>query len=95
MNNFNRKGQGSNKMKKYIFYLASFMILYFIFQLGSGLLLTMFYTPDFTAAYYPSTNNIQEVNFGNVLPLQFVFILIIASISFILTERVFKLKSRV
>lgn len=89
MNNFNRKWKASNKMKKYIFYLASFMLLYFIFQLGSGLLITMFYTPDFTAAYYPSTNNIQEVNFGNVLPLQFVFILIIASISFILTERVF------
>ncbi|RJS50245.1 hypothetical protein CJ483_23740 [Bacillus sp. PK3_68] len=48
-------------MKKYFVFIISFLLLYTVFQVLSGWLLTAFYTPHFSAT---EENFSQEVVFG-------------------------------
>ncbi|SFB07982.1 hypothetical protein SAMN04488072_106235 [Lentibacillus halodurans] len=43
-------------MKKYIVFSISFIILFAVFQILSGYLLTIFYTPDITSAWNQAAN---------------------------------------
>ncbi|MDQ0272902.1 ABC-type transport system involved in multi-copper enzyme maturation permease subunit [Cytobacillus purgationiresistens] len=65
-------------MKKYFVFLISFILLYFIFQIGSGLIQTIFYTPNLH----------QEQVFGQILSLP-LLILVIASLAYLLAQSLF------
>lgn len=51
-------------MKKYLIFILSFFLLFFILQISSGILLTATYTPEITDAWYKSQSLTQEVAFG-------------------------------
>lgn len=72
-------------MKKFIVFIASFIVLYFGFQLISGWILTSLYTPSPSLA--AST---QTVSFGEASTWSFIFILIAASIAFLFSNKVVK-----
>ncbi|ASF39006.1 hypothetical protein CEH05_07725 [Halobacillus halophilus] len=69
-------------MKRYLLFIGSFTILYFIYQIGSGLLLTMNSTPEssFTTGPLP-----QEVDFGS-RSLSFLVTLLIASLAYFISQ---------
>ncbi|MEC5425756.1 hypothetical protein QGM71_20005 [Virgibacillus sp. C22-A2] len=48
-------------MKKYSIFAISFILLFSIFQVLSGMLLTFMYTPDITEAWNANGNLSQEV----------------------------------
>ncbi|MUK90616.1 hypothetical protein GMD78_19855 [Ornithinibacillus sp. L9] len=48
-------------MKKYIIFIISFLILFSLFQVLSGLFLTYVYTPDIAEAWGMGANLSQEV----------------------------------
>ncbi|MFD2043078.1 hypothetical protein ACFSTA_02010 [Ornithinibacillus salinisoli] len=48
-------------MKKYIIFAISFILLFSLFEILSGMLLTTMYTPDITEAWNTSANLSQEV----------------------------------
>ncbi|MGD6965973.1 hypothetical protein ACQCVP_06060 [Rossellomorea vietnamensis] len=51
-------------MKKVLIFLTSFLVLYAVLQIGSGLVLTALYTPDIAGAWETSTALSSEVSFG-------------------------------
>lgn len=59
------------------------VLLFFLLQLGTGMLLTLFYTPEIT-----STEAVMysEVEFGNVSPPYLVGTLFLATIVFFLSQ---------
>lgn len=48
-------------MKKYLIFALCFIILFTIFEVLSGMLLTLLYTPDVSEAWNTSVNLSQEV----------------------------------
>lgn len=44
-------------MKKYLVFMVSFILLYFVYQLGTGLLLTLTHTPDFSGSHTQPTRS--------------------------------------
>lgn len=52
-------------MKKYIIFAISFILLFSLFQVLSGMILTFMYTPDITEAWNTSANLPQEVDIGS------------------------------
>ncbi|MDQ0232030.1 hypothetical protein [Metabacillus malikii] len=77
-------------MKKYIVFLASFMLLYVAYQYISGFILTLMYTPDFSAFNMDEIENLtQEVTFGQQFPFSSDLIpfIICGSLAFILSEK--------
>ncbi|MCP3032472.1 hypothetical protein LF817_14185 [Halobacillus sp. A1] len=69
-------------MKKYLIFIVSFILLYLVYQMASGILLTMNYTPDFSSVggFAP-----QEVSFGN-RSFHLLVILLIASIAYVISQ---------
>lgn len=61
----------------------SFAVLFFVLQLGTGILLTFFYTPEITSTEVAMYS---EVEFGNVSPLYLVRTLFVATIVFFLSQ---------
>lgn len=69
-------------MKKYLIFIASFILLYIVYQLASGILLTMNYSPDFSSVEGLTP---QEVSLGN-RSFQLLVILFIASIAYAIPQ---------
>ncbi|MCP3032834.1 hypothetical protein LF817_16025 [Halobacillus sp. A1] len=69
-------------MKKYLIFIVSFILLYLVYQMASGMLLTMNYTPDLSSVGGITP---QEVSFGNrSFPL--VVLICIASFAYIISQ---------
>ncbi|MBU7595157.1 hypothetical protein FVO58_22095 [Metabacillus halosaccharovorans] len=73
-------------MKKYVVFILSFVLLYIVFQILSGLLLTALYTPDFSSI----NNNVsQEVLFGQTSIIPFLGTLLVATLAYFLSRKIF------
>jgi len=78
----NTKNAGSF-LKKYFVFIIRFLLLYTVFQILSGTVLTAFYTPDFSA----KTGSLsQEVVFGEPSSIP----LLIATTAYFLAQKVLK-----
>jgi len=74
------------KLKKYVVFLLSFVLLYIVFQILSGLLLTALYTPNFSTI----NNNVsQEVVFGQNSIIPFLGTLLVATLAYFLSQKIF------
>ncbi|MBL3642766.1 hypothetical protein JMN23_10365 [Bacillus sp. RHFB] len=74
-------------MKKHLVFLISFVMIYMVFQIGSGLILTASYIPDFSSI---EGNLSQEVVFGKTsIPLQVT--LLIATLAYFLSQKKFRI----
>ena len=74
-------------LKKYLVFLISFVMLYMVFQIGSGLILTASYTPDFSSI---EGNLSQEVVFGtSSIPL--LVTLLTATVAYFLSQKKFRI----
>lgn len=71
-------------MKKYLLFIISFVLLFSVLQIGSGIILTLFYTPEITSI---GTSMHEEVEFGNSWPLYLIATLLVASIVFFLSQK--------
>lgn len=74
-------------MKKYFVFIISFILLYVAFQILSGVILTAFYTPDFSAI---EGNLSQEVVFGEVNSIPLLVTLLIATFAYFLSQKISK-----
>ena len=74
-------------LKKYVVFIISFILLYTVFQLLSGMILTSFYTPDFSAI---EGNLSQNVEFGEVTSIPLLITLFIATFAYILSQKILK-----
>ncbi|MGG3890757.1 hypothetical protein [Metabacillus fastidiosus] len=74
-------------MRKYLIFITSFILLYVIFQISSGLLLTAFYTPDFYALESASS---QKGMIGEAVSIPLLATLIISTLAYFLSQRMFK-----
>ncbi|WP_456276308.1 hypothetical protein [Bacillus sp. AK128] len=74
-------------MKKYFVFILSFVLLYVVAQILSGFFLTALYTPELS-----SMNNSfsQEVTFGNTSFIPLLITLLIATLSYSLSQLFFK-----
>ncbi|CDQ20064.1 hypothetical protein [Halobacillus karajensis] len=68
-------------MKKYLIFIGSFILLYFVYQMASGILLTMNDTTDFSSSGGFSA---QELSFGN-RTFDLLVIVLIANLTYFLT----------
>lgn len=73
-------------MKKYVVFITSFVLLYIAFQIISGWLLTAFYTPDLSSM---NNNLSQEVVFGQTSITPFLITLLVATLAFLLSQKLF------
>lgn len=78
-------------MKKYVVFLVSFVLLYGAAQLLSGRLLTIFYTPDLNS-WNASAG--REVQFGETSIMPFVIMLVVGSVSYIFSQKLFATKKQ-
>ena len=74
-------------MIKYFVFIASFILLYIGFQLLSGMILTAFYTPDFSQI---ETGINQEVAFGQATSMPLLITLFLATSSYFLSQTILK-----
>lgn len=77
-------------MKKYLVFIVSFALLYIIFQIFSGWILTALYTPDLTSM---GDNLSQEVVFGQTSTLHLLATLLIATLAYFLSRKLVKTTS--
>lgn len=77
-------------MKKYFVFIISFILLDAAFQILSGLVLTAFYTPDFSTI---EGNFSQEVVFGEVNSIPLFVTLLIATFAYFLSQKISKAKN--
>lgn len=80
-------------MKKYLIFAVSFMLLFLVLQVLSGMLLTFTYTPDVEEAWKASTNLSQEVmikSSHSPLLLTTVIAFLSASIAYFISGKVIK-----
>lgn len=76
-------------MKKFIIFLLSFIVLSYVFEIGSGLILTLIYTPEITFA----TTQSQTVEFGAIAnPFPYSFALLAGCIAYFLSQRLYHAK---
>ncbi|WP_085523646.1 hypothetical protein [Tuberibacillus sp. Marseille-P3662] len=58
-------------MKQYLIFIISLLLLFAVFQMLSGWIMTLAYTPDISDAWYQSENLSHEVTFngnGSIIP---------------------------
>lgn len=71
-------------MKKYVVFILSFVLLYTVFQILSGWILTALYTPDL----YSINNSVsQELVFGQTSIIPFLTTLLVASVAYFLSQK--------
>lgn len=70
-------------MKKYLLFIISFAVLFFLMKIGSDMLLTLLYTPNLTSL---GTSLDTDVEFGNVSPTYILGTLLVATIAFFLSQ---------
>jgi hypothetical protein len=77
-------------MKKYMVFIVSFGLLYIVFEILSGMILTSMFTPDF-----PSTASglSKEVAFGTHSSLPVLMGLLAATLAFFISHKVNKLSN--
>jgi hypothetical protein len=81
---FRREVKGGRRLKKYVVFILSFVLLYTVFQILSGYILTALYTPDL----YSINNNVsQEVVFGQTSIISFLATLLVASVAYFLSQK--------
>lgn len=68
-------------MKKYIIFAISFILLFSLFQVLSGIFLTVAYTPDIEEAWNMSANSSEQVAMKGSSNSSFVYTLFIAFLS--------------
>ncbi|MFD2760612.1 hypothetical protein [Lentibacillus juripiscarius] len=73
-------------MKKYVVFILSFGLLYVVGQVLSGWLLTALYTPDLSSV---NGNIEQEVEFGRISIIPFLITLLVATIAYFFSQRLF------
>ncbi|THE11611.1 hypothetical protein E1I69_14250 [Bacillus timonensis] len=73
-------------MKKYVVFILSFGLLYLIVQILSGWLLTTHYTPDLSSM---NNNTSQEVVFGQTSIIPFVATLLVATLAYFISQKLF------
>ena len=77
-------------MKKYFVFIISFILLYTVFQILSGMILTAFYTPDFSTI---EGNFSQNVVFGEgITSIPLLVTLFIATSVYFLSKKNLKLQ---
>ena len=71
-------------MKKYLVFIVSFIIMYTVFQILSGMFLTWIYTPDMGSAWFMSANLSQEtvITGSNSLGLSLLTAVLSASVAY-------------
>ncbi|MGM0846158.1 MAG: hypothetical protein ACQEUT_14365 [Bacillota bacterium] len=79
-------------MKKFLIFLVSFLVLYFVLQIGSGLVLTALYMPDIEGTWETSTVLSSEVAFGGGFTYFSLIFLLTAALLAAFTAKVFKRK---
>ena len=72
---------GVTNLKRYLLFIISFALLYTVYQLGSGIILTTFYTPDI---YSPGSQEIVPVQ-AFYSPLLEIFLT--ASIAYFISQK--------
>ncbi|MFJ7977937.1 hypothetical protein ACIQZI_20005 [Peribacillus sp. NPDC096379] len=73
-------------MKKYLVFIISFAIIYTVFQIASGLILTASYTPDYSSI---EGNLSQTLVFGTTsIPL--LVVLLTATLAYFLSQKKFR-----
>lgn len=78
-------------MKKYIIFAIRFILLFSLFQVLSGLFLTLTYAPDITDAWDSSTKLPQEVTFGKTFSLHtLIFAVFSATIAYFIPKKFIK-----
>ncbi|SES64596.1 hypothetical protein SAMN05216389_101230 [Oceanobacillus limi] len=80
-------------MKKYIIFAVSFVVLYALFQVLSGMVLTYIYTPDLEEAWTKSGNLSQEavlLSDRQSLLLPFIFAFVSASLAYFIPQKTSK-----
>lgn len=74
-------------MKKFSVFIISFVTLYIAFQVVTGLILTAFYTPNFTSV---ANDLSREVSFGNASnPL--LLAVLTAAVAYFLSQKKFRI----
>ncbi|WP_338472611.1 hypothetical protein R4Z10_07685 [Niallia sp. XMNu-256] len=76
-------------MKKYFVFIISLILLYTAYQILSGMILTAFYTPDFSLI---EGNLNQSVDFGEVTSIPLFVTLFISIFAYFLSQKVFKIE---
>lgn len=83
-------------MKKYIIFTISFVVLFSLFEVVSGMFLTFFYTPNVEAVWELSAQLPQEVVLnasGRPFLLTLLFALLSATIAYFILKGFFKQKT--
>lgn len=74
------------RLKKYVVFILSFVLMYTVFQVLLGWLLTTLYTPD---PFPMNSNASQEVEFGQVSFIPFLATLLVATLAYFLSQKLF------
>lgn len=78
-------------MKKYFVFAISFIVLFFAFQMLSGYFLTLFYTPDITAAWNQAGKLSSSVVIkGGSVFTSFIFAFFIATAAYFISRKFVK-----
>ncbi|GAE26647.1 hypothetical protein JCM9140_2731 [Halalkalibacter wakoensis JCM 9140] len=73
-------------MKRYIVFILSFVLLYIVFQILSGWIVTALYTPDLSSI---NRHGSQEVVFGQTSIIPFFSTLFVATLAYLLSQKLF------
>ncbi|KAA0955922.1 hypothetical protein FQ087_15205 [Sporosarcina sp. ANT_H38] len=71
-------------MKKYMIFIISFTVLYTVFQLSSGAILTALYKPDLSSVHSISA---QEVVFAGTSTIPLLFIFLSSTIAYFISQK--------
>jgi hypothetical protein len=74
------------RLKRYVVFILSFVLLYIVFQILSGWILTALYTPDLSSI---NNNASQEVVFGQTSVIPFFVTLLVATLAYLLSQKLF------
>lgn len=78
-------------MKKYVIFICSFILLYVVGQLLTGWLVTAVYTPELSSV---NSNVGQKVSFGQISIIPFLVTLLVASLAYYFSQRLFTIKNK-
>lgn len=81
-------------MKKYVIFAVTFFILYLVFQMFSGYIMTFFYIPNLNDAWQQAGNLPSSISMKGKYSFISIFIALIAAIlAYIITKRFVKKRS--
>ncbi|GGB38331.1 hypothetical protein F3157_14105 [Virgibacillus dakarensis] len=73
-------------MKKYVVFIISFALLYVIFEIVSGMVITAAYTPDLSLTAQDRLSG-DKVEFGTFSVIHWVTIFLAATIAYLLSQK--------